>query len=80
MRAGERVKLAAHVLCVRQTCEAGVNHEARVDVWKPDVAQLFGARSPATPRPDVAALPSPSTLYLPGSQSVSGQDPHPGPK
>lgn len=48
--------------------------EREVDVWKPDVAQLFGARSPATPRPDVAALLSLSTLYLPGSRRVSGDD------
>ena len=48
-----------------------------MDVWEPDVAQLFGAASLATPRPDVAALLSLSTLYLPGSQGVSGEDPQP---
>lgn len=35
-----------------------------MDVWKPDVAQLFRAASPATPRTDVAAFLSPSTLSI----------------
>lgn len=35
-----------------------------MDVWKPDVAQLFRAASPATHRTDVAAFPSPSTLSI----------------
>lgn len=42
--------------------------EQEVDVWKPDVAQLFGAASPATPRSDVVTLLSPSALCLPASQ------------
>lgn len=38
--------------------------QQEVDVWKPDVAQLFRAASPATHRTDVAAFLSPSTLSI----------------
>ena len=48
-----------------------------MDVWKPDVAQLFRAASPATLRPDVAVLLFLSTLYGPGAQEDFWEGPLP---